>query len=106
MQNPKEEIADVVHKLTSTDSPNVQKDTLLKYFTSDASFNHPLCCVKSGDNSREAILGVYQWYRIMSPVIQIHVDKVVFDETGNVLHLDMVQTFHIFISLFRPAPAR
>ncbi|KAG8943624.1 hypothetical protein FRC03_002416 [Tulasnella sp. 419] len=42
----------------------------------------------------------------MSPVIQIHVDKVVFDETGNVLHLDMVQTFHIFISLFRPAPAR
>ena len=48
----------------------------LRYFMDYASFNHPICCVPSHPNSREEILGVFQWYRIISPYLTIKVNSV------------------------------
>ena len=64
---------------------------------------------------------VSRWYRVMSPHIDIDVKSVgeppipptlltlicvVYDTAQNILILDIVQKFHIFLSPFAPAPAR
>ncbi|KAF7290753.1 hypothetical protein MIND_01316000 [Mycena indigotica] len=106
MQNPTSEIGAVVSLLTAAAAPDIQKAAFLRYMTSDAGFRHPLCSVLPGPGSRERVLGIYQWYRIMSPRIDITVNNVVYDETNRILLLDVVQLFHIRFSPFKPAPAR
>lgn len=78
------EIAGVIKKLT-TGTPDEQKATLNTYFTSDASFVHPFCWVPPFPkgtiplardiDSLWAILGIYRWYRILSPHIDIEIDS-------------------------------
>jgi hypothetical protein len=69
MNDPVREISSVIYQLTATDSPDVQKATLEKYMTADVGFRHPVCEVKPGPNSRDKVLGIYQyaltvyWYR-------------------------------------------
>lgn len=90
-----------------------------------ASFNHPVCCVPSHPNSREEILGIFQWYRILSPYLTIKVNSVgmysrvlflinngvisdqsiVAAEQNTTLYLDITQTFHLWFSIFSPKPA-
>ena len=60
MQDPAREIAEVVTLLTTAVSPDIQKATVEKFFTTDAGFSHPVCAVKRGLNSRESVLGIYQ----------------------------------------------
>lgn len=71
-----------------------------------AGFKHPLCQVPRGRNSRESVLKIYQWYRILSPRIQIEVKSVAYEPTQNVLYLDIHQTFHVRYNPFAPASAR
>ncbi|KAG8991761.1 hypothetical protein FRB94_003563 [Tulasnella sp. JGI-2019a] len=105
MQNPREEIAGVVHGLTTTSSPVEQLRTLEKYFVSDAAFDHPLCRVDRSPESRDMVADIYQWYKILSPSIELRVKNVVFDEQAKLLFLDCVQTFHVFVSPMEPTPA-
>ncbi|KAF8197124.1 hypothetical protein BJ912DRAFT_954843 [Pholiota molesta] len=106
MENPVKEIKSVVYQLTATNSPDVQKAALESYMTSDVAFRHPVCSVNSGPNSRDTVLGIYQWYRILSPKIDIQVESIVFDSDQNVIYLEGVQWFKLFILPFKPAPAR
>ncbi|KAF7328856.1 hypothetical protein MVEN_02515200 [Mycena venus] len=106
MQSPASEVGAVVSLLTAAAAPEIQKAAFLKYVTPDAGFRHPICHVIPGPGSRERLLGVYQWYRIMSPHIDITVKSVVHDQTNNTLLLDVVQHFHIRLSPFKPAPSR
>lgn len=106
MENPENEIKNVVTMLTAAVNPDVQKATVEKYYASNAEFHHPLCVVGAGHNSRDSILGILQWYRVMSPHIKIDVRAVTYDSAKNELFLDVVQEFHIRWSPFRPAPAR
>lgn len=76
MQNPRSEISQVVKLLAAGKTPEIQQATLHKFFTPSAGFRHPICAVAPGHNSRESILGVYQWYRIMSPRIDLDVKSV------------------------------
>jgi hypothetical protein len=96
MENPVKEIKSVVYQLTATNSPDIQKATLESYMTSDVAFRHPVCSVKSGPNSRDTVLGIYQyvqldfistenvfkqipycrWYRVLSPKIDIQVESI------------------------------
>jgi len=76
MENPQEQIAGVIGLLTSAKDADTQKEAVYQYFTSDAGFRHPLCSVAPGPNSRETILGIYQWYRVMSPTLDIDVQEV------------------------------
>ncbi|KAF8151767.1 hypothetical protein B0H34DRAFT_823324 [Crassisporium funariophilum] len=109
MEDPRKEIATVVLQLTATDSPDVQKATVERYMTSDVSFRHPVCSVASGPNSRHGVLGIYQWYRVLSPNVDLNVESIgkpLFDESKNVLYLEAVQRFRLFFLPIKPAPAR
>lgn len=47
MENPRKEITGVVEGLCSAKNADSQRDVLQRYFTNDASFDHPLCAVSS-----------------------------------------------------------
>ncbi|OAX38231.1 hypothetical protein K503DRAFT_175773 [Rhizopogon vinicolor AM-OR11-026] len=102
MQNPKNEIPSIITTLASTRSASALAQTISRYFTPDAQFWHPLC----RSATREEILGVYQWYRIMSPQTRSRVLSVIYDETLNVLIVEVVQMFHIRYNPFPPSKAR
>lgn len=123
MEDPAKEIATVASLVTAAINPEIQKASVLKYvvnlsigvanqpcesryYAPDISFRHPLCAVKSGPNSRDAILSILQWYRVMSPAISVHVNSVTYDEEKHTAFLDITQTFHIRWSPLNPAPAR
>ncbi|EIM84830.1 uncharacterized protein STEHIDRAFT_99669 [Stereum hirsutum FP-91666 SS1] len=106
MQNPADEIASVVKLVTTTPSPDVQKRALERYYTSDAGFRHPLCTVPSAHNSRESVIGIYQWYRIMSPKIELEVNSVSYDKEKGKVFLDVTQKFHIRFNPLPATPAR
>jgi hypothetical protein len=79
-----QEIASVIDTLTKG-SPQQQEDALNTYFLPNASFIHPFCRVPSFSqgsiplakdlDSRWLILGIYRWYRILSPRIDLTVDS-------------------------------
>ncbi|KIY44673.1 hypothetical protein FISHEDRAFT_50837, partial [Fistulina hepatica ATCC 64428] len=101
-----EDIRGVIYALTSTNSPDVQMDTINKYYLPNAAFKHPTCSVSSGPSSRDRILSIYQWYRVISPKLESEVKSVIFDSKLNIMDVEIVQQFHIFLSPFSAAPAR
>ncbi|KAI0313793.1 hypothetical protein OF83DRAFT_500961 [Amylostereum chailletii] len=106
MQDPAREISAVVKMLTTAPSATIQQTALARYYTSDAAFRHPICTVPSAHRSRDSILAIYQWYRVMSPKIEMDIRSVVYDSENHVLFVDCAQKFHIRFSPFRPVPAR
>jgi hypothetical protein len=66
MEHPSEEIVSVVKLLTAARSPDIQKAAVERYFTSNAGFQHPLCAVESAPNSRQGILGIYQYVLLLT----------------------------------------
>ncbi|KAK7032415.1 hypothetical protein VNI00_013163 [Paramarasmius palmivorus] len=106
MQNPREELKSVVTLLTTAVSPDVQKATAERYLTPDVGFRHPICSVTPGPGSRDSLLGIYQWYRIMSPKIEARVESVMYDAENDVAFVEVRQKFHIRLSPFNPAWAR
>ena len=92
MEDPEAEITQVIHLLTQS-PPSLQQAAIDRYFALDASFTHPFCRTGSfawdpsislgpygllGNytNSRWLIKGIYRWYKILSPRIQLEVDSV------------------------------
>ncbi|KAI5115340.1 hypothetical protein M0805_008994 [Coniferiporia weirii] len=106
MNDPRSEISGIVKELTAVKTPAALRETVYKYFDHNAGFDHFVCSVLPGPNSRESILGVYQWYRDMSPGTQAEVQSLVYDEDKKVAYMDVVQLFHISLSPFKPRPAR
>ncbi|KAL1698318.1 hypothetical protein EV121DRAFT_284786 [Schizophyllum commune] len=106
MENPSEDIHGVFKALTMAENADVQRAAVNKYFLPNAGFRHSLCRVEPGYLSRDNILGVYQWYRIMSPILEAEIIDVVFNSETNVMYLEGSQKFHIRLSPFSPAPAR
>ncbi|KAG2011647.1 hypothetical protein CC2G_011740 [Coprinopsis cinerea AmutBmut pab1-1] len=106
MENPETDIERVVLDLTTGQSPEVQKSAVETYMTQDVAFRHPVCCVDSGPNSRDIVLKVYQWYRMLSPRVSLKVNGVVFDSSQQLLYLDMTQWFRLFFLPVQAAPAR
>ncbi|KAK0500868.1 hypothetical protein EDD18DRAFT_1146286 [Armillaria luteobubalina] len=106
MQRPAHEISAVVSLITTAVTPEIQQAGIQRYFTPDAGFRHPLCAVSSGPGSRERVLGIYQWYRVVSPKLELDVKSVVYDKEQGILILEVVQSFHFRLSPFKPAPSR
>jgi len=95
MDDPVAEIAPIILGLTTT-PPATQRQTLERYFTPNASFDHPLCYVDSFFyplESRRVLLSVYRWYKILSPVIELKVNSIAFDEPHGRLYVDATQVF-------------
>ncbi|KAL7943341.1 hypothetical protein V8C42DRAFT_328803 [Trichoderma barbatum] len=115
MENPVQEIASVIQTLTKG-SPQQQQDTLNTYFLSNASFIHPFCRVPSfakGSiplardlDSRWLILGIYRWYRTLSPKISLTVDSSVFDQRNSTLYVSIRQTFSIWFVPFHSSSVK
>lgn len=67
MEDPVNEVRGVVKGLVAARNASEQKYIMQKYFAPDASFDHLLCTVASGPNSRDnGILPIYQWLRCFS----------------------------------------
>lgn len=105
MEYPASEIPQVVELLCAATSADVQAAAFERYFTPDAAFSHPIVRVSSSPKSRNYVLGIYQWYRIMSPNLKIHVNHVTYDKDLEMLILDATQEFHIRFNPFGPMPA-
>ena len=75
MDNPEFEIEQAVSLIATASSPDVQKKAIEKFFTSDAGFRHPICHVDPQPGSRQQLMGIYQWYRVMSPKILFKVNQ-------------------------------
>lgn len=69
------DIPGVVRQLTQG-SPSKQAEAIDTYFTKDAVFIHPFCRVPRFSNSRELIQGIFRWYKIMSPHIDLTINSV------------------------------
>ncbi|KAI0755797.1 hypothetical protein C8Q74DRAFT_1305425 [Fomes fomentarius] len=97
MEDPAKEIASVTVLVTAAVNPEIQTQTVLRYYAPDLKFRHPICA---------AMLAILRWYRIMSPTLSVRVNGVTYDKEKNSMFLDVTQTFHIRWSPFNPAPAR
>ncbi|KAH6902589.1 hypothetical protein BKA70DRAFT_1567719 [Coprinopsis sp. MPI-PUGE-AT-0042] len=106
MEEPRIDIRRVILELTTTSLPEVQAQAVERYMTRDVSFLHPVCWVRSGPNSRDTLLKVYQWYRILSPKVEVNINNIVYDSQRETLYLDLTQSFKLFFIPFSPAPAR
>ncbi|KAK9422705.1 hypothetical protein SUNI508_00568 [Seiridium unicorne] len=108
MDHPVHQIGGIVDSLC-TRTIAEQQAALNDYFTPDAFFVHPLCRVPSFSgfevlgteiNSLWLLKYVYQWYRILSPHIDLTVDSAVFDQRTSLLYLTMRQTFTLWFIPF------
>ncbi|KAI5115341.1 hypothetical protein M0805_008995 [Coniferiporia weirii] len=106
MNDPRSEIPGVVKALTMAETPARLRGAVHKYFDDNASFVHPLCNVLPAPGSRESILGVYQWYRDLSPGTEAEVQSLVYDEDKKVAYIEVVQSVQIFLSPFKTRPMR
>lgn len=94
-------------------SPNEQAAAVKRYFVRAAEFVHPFCRVPPfqdvsvplvGEvNSRQLVLAIYRWYRIISPRIDLKVNSVQFDSARNTLYLDVTQRFALWFVPFYAA---
>lgn len=75
MDDPIQEISDVVHRLTQG-SPKEQENAITTYFTPNASFTHPFCRTGTFEGSRFLIQAIFRWYKILSPKIDLEVKSV------------------------------
>jgi len=69
------EIAGVIFRLTQT-PPSVQAETIDRYYLPSATFIHPFCRTGHSPHSRKLIHGIYRWYKIMSPKIELMVNTI------------------------------
>ncbi|KAN0091157.1 hypothetical protein V8E55_004723 [Tylopilus felleus] len=97
--HPKKEIPNVIETLCTTRNANELEATVKKYFAADAEFFHPLCKA----NSRNEILGLFQWYRLASPKAQIKVLSVMYDNDLNVLVVEVQEKVNVW---FNPLPSK
>ncbi|EME86122.1 uncharacterized protein MYCFIDRAFT_101688, partial [Pseudocercospora fijiensis CIRAD86] len=103
MDDPVKDITPIIHRLTQG-SPQQQEDTINYYFAENASFTHPFCRTGSFEGSRYLIHKIFQWYKIMSPQIDLTVNSVAFDEQHFVLYVNISQVFSIWFVPFHRSP--
>lgn len=100
MEDPASEISGIIHNLCEAPSV-VQRKTIETYFLPDASFVHPFCYLPSSPTSRKRLLGIYQFYKILSPQVRIDIHEVTYhpspgsDPNRASMYVDMSQWFRI-----------
>lgn len=69
------DIPTVIRRLTQS-PPSLQETVLKQYFTNNASFVHPFCRVPNFEGSRWWVSKIFQWYKIMSPRIELEIHSI------------------------------
>ncbi|KAE8393480.1 hypothetical protein BDV23DRAFT_149263 [Aspergillus alliaceus] len=105
MEDPVSEIPTVIQHLTQS-PPALQSQTIDQFFTPNASFVHPFCRVQHFRGSRWVIRKIYQWYKVMSPRIEMNIHSVAYDPKTLTLYVTMSQIFTIWIVPFHVAPVK
>ncbi|CDR88326.1 uncharacterized protein SPSC_04153 [Sporisorium scitamineum] len=106
MEDPVSEIRGVVDGLVAARNASEQKYCIQRYFAPDASFDHVLCTVASGPNSRDnGLLPIYQFLRVISKS-DIEVFHVAFDQHTNKLFIEAVQTLRPNLPIVRDVIAK
>ncbi|KAG1761422.1 hypothetical protein EDD22DRAFT_761258, partial [Suillus occidentalis] len=105
MQNPQRDLPVVLTALATSRNPADLRTAVKKFYTHDASLHHPLRIVEHGPNSRQKILGMYEWHRIISPDTTTSVNAYMIGK-HHVLVAEVTQYFHVRISPFKAAPSR
>jgi len=117
MEDPVKEIPAIIRGLTTL-SPAHQSHIIEKYYLPTASFHHPMCYVpsfclwKQGSegssgkpqiDSRMFIKGIYRWYKILSPTIEMTVQSVACDANPryrskglSTLYVDCIQAMYFW----------
>ncbi|KAF1809434.1 hypothetical protein P152DRAFT_476563 [Eremomyces bilateralis CBS 781.70] len=103
MDDPVTEIPGVIHALTQS-RPSVQRETIEKYFTQDATFIHPFCRTPRLQDSRWIILAIYRWYKVLSPRIDLSIQSVGYDAPNLRLYVTVHQIFRLWFVPFYKAP--
>ncbi|KAI6104566.1 hypothetical protein EDD16DRAFT_262160 [Pisolithus croceorrhizus] len=106
MENPEQELPGIVDLLTSSKAAVVLHQTIKRYYTPDASIRHPLTVVESGPASRDKLLGVFEWYRVISPGTVATINEFVYDREKKVAFIDISQTFKLRIVPSSTRPSR
>lgn len=76
MENPEHDLPRVISLLASSKAPTILHKVVERFYTPDASLRHPFSVVKSGPNSRQTLLGVYEWHRIISPGTTVTINEL------------------------------
>lgn len=116
------EIPTVIRLLTQS-PPSLQQKTIDRFFTPSAAFTHPFCRIWSFEGSRYVIWKIFQWYKIMSPRIEVEIHSVgwylienlldiktkaltgsAYDEDHLRLYVCLSQIFSIWLVPFHVAP--
>ncbi|TBU37765.1 hypothetical protein BD309DRAFT_973315 [Dichomitus squalens] len=95
MDNPEKEIAGVLSLVTSGIKPEMQKESIQRYYTKDVPYRHPFFAVLRSANSRPTLVGLFQWFRIVLPKYRVDVERVTYDEDKNELFLDSRVLVHM-----------
>ncbi|KAJ5220522.1 hypothetical protein N7468_009726 [Penicillium chermesinum] len=103
MENPVLEIPAAIRLLTQG-VPSLQEKAIERFFTQDAAFIHPFCRVPHFEGSRWYITKIFQWYKCMSPRVEIEIHSTAFDEKNLKLYVHMSQIFSIWVVPFHVAP--
>ncbi|EMC98204.1 hypothetical protein BAUCODRAFT_32199 [Baudoinia panamericana UAMH 10762] len=103
MDDPVHEISGIVHRLTEG-TPKQQEEAINRYFVPNAAFIHPFCRTGSFEGSRLLIHAIFRWYKIMSPIVESHVNGVAYDEANMVLFVSISQVFAIWFIPFHRSP--
>ncbi|KAF9524213.1 hypothetical protein CPB83DRAFT_861629 [Crepidotus variabilis] len=104
MNNAWDDVSRVVQEICGAKSPEAQKMAIERYYTSDVYFKNPVCEIQSGEKSRDALVSVLQWYRILSPQVDIKIDGQAYNEQQDqhAIYLDISQTFKPFFLPISP----
>ncbi|KAL2869670.1 uncharacterized protein BJX67DRAFT_319312 [Aspergillus lucknowensis] len=103
MEDPVAEIPKVIRLLTQS-PPSLQETAIDQFFTPSAEFVHPFCRVWSYSGSRWAVKKIFQWYKIMSPHIDLEIQSVAYDKENLKLYVTVFQIFSIWLVPFYAAP--
>ncbi|KAL2837770.1 hypothetical protein BJY01DRAFT_220580 [Aspergillus pseudoustus] len=103
MEDPVAEVPKVIRLLTQS-PPSLQEETINQFFTPSAEFVHPFCRIWSYTGSRWAVTKIYQWYKIMSPHIDLDVRSVAYDKENLKVYVTIFQIFSIWLIPFHRAP--
>ncbi|KAG0147758.1 hypothetical protein CROQUDRAFT_106261 [Cronartium quercuum f. sp. fusiforme G11] len=91
MDNPVVEIRDVVRSVTEPLKASTLAANVEKYFTHDATLQHPMVVVSKSPNSREAVKGMYKLLRLQTINQNIEFHAVMFNEDKTQVTIDLTE---------------
>ncbi|KAG0146522.1 hypothetical protein CROQUDRAFT_657340 [Cronartium quercuum f. sp. fusiforme G11] len=95
MENPVNEVRDVVRGVTEPHDAAEIARNVEKYFTEDAIILHPALDLPRTPNSRDHIMGIYKWFRVNTINQKIWFNSVAFNEDFTICHIDLTEDLYL-----------